>query len=93
MALSRVNTSFKTQQPPLIQSSLLQSVIQSNKTHLNLLEQDFWLDPNILVLINIYQPPKKHFFHIWIHALYPEKLKMIFKKARCHYVKESKKKF
>lgn len=88
MALSRVKTSFKTQQPPLIQSSLLQSVIQPNKTNLNLLEQDFCLDLNKLVLINIYQSPK-----IGIHALFPDKLKKIFKKARCHYVKESQKKF
>ena len=90
MAFGRVNTSFKTQQLHLIQSSLLQPTIQSNKNNLNLLEQDFCLDPNKLVLINIYQPPKNPFVLIWIHALFIFKrlavtmLKEVRKKSRIH---------
>ena len=52
MAVSRVHTSDKAQESPLIQSRL----IKYHKQHLNPLDPDFILDQHQIVLTHIYQP-------------------------------------
>lgn len=55
--------------------NLIKSNLISNKTFLNPLKLDFYLDPHRILLIQRNQPPSyPYFFQIKISALFPEKL-------------------